>query len=135
MKEPGMNGREIEFIPDRLIDEPVVFRGLTDTEVVVTALSGIVFWIPVSVIVLMPFGYALFGVGIGFGGGMLTLLIAGSHLQKLKRRMPDGLHVVHLKKKAQKLFSCVSFGYIETSQSWDIRRERSVVKNKAVSED
>ena len=23
----GMNGREIEFIPDRLIEEPVVFRG------------------------------------------------------------------------------------------------------------
>ncbi|MEJ2622831.1 MAG: DUF3487 family protein, partial [Candidatus Thiodiazotropha sp.] len=43
-----MNGREIEFIPDRLIEEPVVFRGLTDTEVVMIIMIAIIFWIPVS---------------------------------------------------------------------------------------
>ncbi len=43
MKEPGMNGREIEFIPDRLIEEPVVFRGLTDTEVVMIIVAAIIF--------------------------------------------------------------------------------------------
>ncbi|MCG8612249.1 MAG: TIGR03750 family conjugal transfer protein [Pseudomonadales bacterium] len=128
MKEPGMNGREIEFIPDRLIEEPVVFRGLTDTEVVMIFLAGLVFWIPVSVILLIPFGWALFGVGIGFGMAIGSVLVAGNYLQSLKRRMPDGLHVVYLKKLAQKKFSFFNFGYIETSQSWDIRREKPVTK-------
>lgn len=123
MKEPGLNGREIEFIPDRLIEEPVVYRGLTDTEVVTIILSSIVFWIPVCVILLLPFGWGLFGVAIGFGMAMGTLVLAGKYLQRLKRRMPDGLHVVFLKKRAQALISSVDFGYIDESQSWDIRRD------------
>ena len=56
MEKIGMKGREIDFIPDRLIEEPVVFRGLTDTEVVVLIIAGLVFWIPVSVLLLLPFG-------------------------------------------------------------------------------
>lgn len=130
MKTPGMNGREIEFIPDRLIEEPVVFRGLTDSEVVFITVGAILFWIPISVIVLIPFGWALFGVGIGFGLAIVTLLLAGKYLTNLKRRMPDGLHIVHLKKLAQKRTSFFNFGYIETSQSWDIRRNRKVTKRK-----
>jgi conjugative transfer region protein (TIGR03750 family) len=128
MNEPGMNGREIEFIPDRLIEEPVVFRGLTDTEVVMIIMIAIIFWIPVSVLVLFPFGWALFGVGIGFGMAIVSLLVIGKYLQNLKRRMPDGLHVVYLKKQAQKKYLFFNFGYIDTSQSWDIRRDNPVTK-------
>lgn len=128
MKEPGMNGREIEFIPDRLIEEPVVFRGMTDSEIVFIISISIVFWIPFSVLILLPFGWALFGVGIGFALAIGTLMLIGKYLQKIKRRMPDGLHLVYLKKMAQEKISFINFGYIETSQSWDIRREMPVVK-------
>ena len=128
MKEPGMNGREIEFIPDRLIEEPVVFRGMTDSEIVFIISISIVFWIPFSVLILLPFGWALFGVGIGFALAIGTLMLIGKYLQKIKRRMPDGLHLVYLKKMAQEKISSINFGYIETSQSWDIRREMPVVK-------
>lgn len=130
-----MKGREIDFIPDRLIEEPVVFRGMTDTEVVFIAVASIVFWVPVTVLILMPFGWALFGVGIGFGLAIGTLLVVGTYLQRMKRRMPDGLHMVYLKKFAQKKLSIVNFGYIETTQSWDIRREKPVVKVKFDSEE
>jgi len=126
MNQEGMNGREIEFIPDRLIEEPVVFKGLTDSEVVIIIIGAILFWIPVMVIVLLPFGGALFGVGIGFAMAIGTLLFAGKYLQNLKRRMPDGLHIVYIKKQAQKKLSFLNFGYIETSQYWDIRREKDV---------
>tara|TARA_R110002167_G_scaffold204404_11_gene408597 strand:+ start:11985 stop:12398 length:414 start_codon:yes stop_codon:yes gene_type:complete len=128
MNEPGMKGREIDFIPDRLIDEPVVFRGLTDTEVVWIITAAIAFWIPVMALLLSFFGQALFGVGAGFGLAIVTLLVAGGYFQKLKRRMPDGLHVVYLKKLAQKKFSFINFDYIETSQSWDIRRHKMIQK-------
>lgn len=130
-----MKGREIDFIPDRLIEEPVVFRGMTDTEVVMITVGSIVFWVPVTALLLLPFGWGLFGVGIGFGLGIGTLLLAGDYLQGLKRRMPDGLHTVYLKKLAQKKISFMNFGYIETSQSWDVRREKPVVKVKMEAED
>ena len=77
MEKIGMKGREIDFIPDRLIEEPVVFRGLTDTEVVVLIIAGLVFWIPVSVLLLLPFGWGLFGVGIGVGMAIVSLLLVG----------------------------------------------------------
>lgn len=126
MNDPGMNGREIEFIPDRLIEEPVVYRGLTDTEVVTIIVAAIIVWIPICVLILMPFGFALFGVGIGFGLAIGTVMVAGKYLQGLKRRMPDGLHIVFLKKQLQKKTSFFNFGYIETSQSWDIRRTSKI---------
>ena len=128
MEQPGTKGREIEFIPDRLIEEPVIFRGLTDTEVVVIILAAIVFWIPLCVILLLPFGLALFGVGVGFGMAIGSLLFVGASLQRLKRRMPDGLHLVYLKKQLQKKCTFFNFGYIETSQSWDIRRDQPVTR-------
>lgn len=130
-----MKGREIEFIPDRLIEEPVVFRGLTDTEVVLLISVGSVFWIPVCVLLLLPFGYALFGVAFGLGMAITTLLLVGKYLQNLKRRMPDGLHMVYLKKLLQSKVSFINFGYIETSQSWDIKRDKQIIKVNMVSED
>lgn len=130
-----MNGREVEFIPDRLIDEPVVFRGLTDSEVVAIITGGIVFWVPVCVLILMPFGKSLFGVGIGFGLAILTLMSLGKYLQNIKRRMPDGLHVVYLKKAAQRRFKFINYGYIEISRCWDIRREIAVIKVEREQED
>lgn len=130
----GMKGREIEFIPDRLIEEPVVFRGMTDTEVVSLTVVSILIWVPVSVLVLMPFEMALFGVGAGFGMAILTLLIAGGRLQSLKRRMPDGLHIVYLKKLLQEK-TPLNFGYIDTSQRWDIQRARVVTKINTQEDD
>ena len=135
MEKIGMKGREIDFIPDRLIEEPVVFRGLTDREVVLLIIAGLVCWIPVSVLLFLPFGWGLFGVGIGVGMAIVSLLLVGRYLTGLKRRRPDGLHIVYLKKIAQQKFSFINFDYIETSQAWDIRRERTVVKVKTKTED
>jgi len=123
-----MNGREIDFIPDRLIEEPVVFRGMNDSEIVFIAVAGVAFWLPVSIMLLLPFGLALFGVGLGFLLTIGTLMLAGRYLQGLKRRMPDGLHIVYLKKMAQKKVTFLNFGYIEDSKAWDIRRDKPVEK-------
>lgn len=136
-KTPGMNGREIDFIPDRLIEEPVVFRGMTDTEVVTIIVLAILFWIPICAAILSFFDRAVFGVGGGFGLAIVTLIVVGKYLQGLKRRMPDGLHIVYLKKKLQKKVSFVNFGYIEETMRWDIRRDTVVEKKitKSVDEE
>jgi len=135
MERLGMQGREIVFTPDRLIAEPVVFRGMTDTEIVFLTLGGTVFWIPVCCMILAPFGFAMFGVAVGFGLALLTLMVLGKRLTGLKRRMPDGLHVVYIKKTAQEKFSFIRFGYIDESGVWDIRRTYPVKKIETVEEE
>tara|TARA_R110001592_G_scaffold316364_1_gene592802 strand:+ start:37957 stop:38367 length:411 start_codon:yes stop_codon:yes gene_type:complete len=135
MDRLGMQGREISFTPDRLIAEPVVFRGMTDTEIVFLTLGGTVFWIPVCCMLLAPVGFAMFGVAVGFGLALLTLIILGRQLTRLKRRMPDGLHVVYLKKRLQQRFSFVSRYYIDTTQAWDIRRTITITKPEKVEID
>lgn len=135
MEEIGMKGREIDFIPDRLIEEPVVFRGLTDTEVVFLIATGVAFWIPVCTLLLSLLGHAVFGIALGLGMAIGTLLLIGNKLQNLKRRMPDGLHMVYLKKILQSKVSFINYGYIETSQSWDIKRNRKVIKINVGTED
>jgi conjugative transfer region protein (TIGR03750 family) len=132
MDNLGMQGREISFTPDRLIAEPVVFRGMTDTEIVYLTLGGTVFWIPVCCLILAPIGFAMFGVAVGFGLALLTLMILGKKLTTLKRRMPDGLHVVYLKKTLQRKLSFVSRYYIDTTQAWDVRRTVIVTKPERV---
>lgn len=130
----GMKGREINYIPDRLIADPVVFRGMTDTEVVAIVVIGIIFWVPVSILFLLPFGYGLFGVGVGVGMAILTLLFAGKRLTNLKRKQPDGLHVVFFKKWLQKK-GFGSYGFIDKSKKWDVRRSKQVTAVKIVQED
>lgn len=125
-----MKDREISHIPDRLINEPVVFKGMSDTEVVTLIVSGIVFWIPVCVLILSFFGIGIFGVGVGLGMAILTMLIAGKKLQIMKRKMPDGMHIVYLKKMLQRKISGMSFGYIDSSGPWDIRRTKRLKKIK-----
>lgn len=132
MTRPDPKEREISFIPDRLIAEPVVFRGLTDTEVVWLIAVGIVIWIPFWMIVLAFFGIMMFGVAIGFGCAILTLLVLSGKLTAMKRRMPDGLHVIYIKKRAQQKFSFINFGYIDYSGVWDIRRTVKVTRRKPI---
>ena len=121
----GINGREITYIPDRLIADPVVFRGMTDAEVVTLMVVGLVVWTPISVLILMPLGYALFGVALGVGLAIGSLLFSGSYLIRLKRKQPDGLHIVYFKKLLQR-HGLKRFGFIDESISWDIRRSTPV---------
>lgn len=121
----GMRGREIDYIPDRLISDPIVFRGMTDTEVVTSMVIGLFVWTPTSILILLPFGYGLFGVALGVGLAILSLILVGRHLTMIKRKQPDGLHVVHFKKLLQRK-GLARFGYIDESASWDMRRSAPV---------
>jgi len=130
----GMKGREILYIPDRLIADPVVFRGMTDSEIVGLMMVGTLFWTPISILILLPFGYGLFGVAIGVDIDIGTLLLASKVLIRLKRKQPDGLHVVHFKKMLQRK-GLKHYGYIDQSQCWDIRRSKPVVRRPVATND
>jgi len=121
----GKEGKEITFIPDRLIEEPVVFRGMTDTELVYVILGGLVIWIPVCILLMLPFGYGLFGVGVGFAMAIVTVVMAGRYLTRLKRRMPEGQHIVYLKRLLQEK-GIKDYGFILSTQYWDVTRTNQV---------
>lgn len=134
MTQKGMKGREIDFIPDRLIEDPIVFNGMTDREIIMIAIGGIAFWVPVCVIILSFFKYALFGIGLGLGLTIVSLGVIGKKLSILKRKMPDGLHILFLKKELQERTS-MNFGYINESEYWDICRTYPVIKEQVVSDE
>jgi conjugative transfer region protein (TIGR03750 family) len=130
----GMKNGEINYIPDRLIADPVVFRGMTDSEVVFIVITSLMIWIPVSVLILMPFGFAIFGVAIGSGLTIGTLILAGKQLTRIKRKQPDGLHIVFFKRQLQRK-GLARFGFIDESASWDIRRSSPVERIKVATEE
>ena len=124
----GMNERgEITFTPDNLIQEPIVFLGLTDTEVVALSVTSILIWVPTSVLVLLPFGFALFGIGVGFALALGSVYIASLKLKQLKKKLPDGLHMIVIQQWLQD-HTPLNFGYIKEDGSWSIRRHQKVTK-------
>lgn len=83
----------IDFLPDRLNAEPVVFRGLTNREIMGLAGFGLLFWIPFCSIVAALYGKAVFGLP---GGVMLMLLqvyLASIYLTRFKRSKPENYHM------------------------------------------
>jgi len=121
----GYKNGEVTYIPDRLISDPIVFRGMTDVEVMWSAAIGAAIWVPISCLVLSFFGKGMFGLAVGAGLTLLTVVYAGKRLTDMKRNMPDGLHIVAIKKWLQEK-GIHSSGYINKSQVWDIRRSKKV---------
>jgi len=130
----GYKNGEVTYIPDRLISDPIVFRGMTDQEVIWAAGIGAAVWVPISCLVLSIFGKAMFGLALGAGLTLLTVIYVGKRLTDMKRNMPDGLHIVAIKKWLQEK-GIHSSGYINKSQDWDIRRSKQVERVMVEKED
>ena len=113
----------IRFIPDRLNQEPVVFRGLTNTELFQTLGFSFFGWCPICVLIASFFGMGILGIGVAVLMSMLTLMVVGARLQAIKRNLPDGQHVVIFKRWLQKK-GIKNSGYCLYSGSWDIRRSK-----------
>jgi conjugative transfer region protein (TIGR03750 family) len=112
---------EIDFVPDRLNEEPVLMLGMTHTEFKSVGFATVLFWVPVALIVCGLLGQALMGLAVGSLLALGTSYQIGKILRKLKRGKPKGYHVAiingwledhGLKQKTM----------IRHSQSWGIRR-------------
>lgn len=130
----GLINGEVTHIPDRLVADPVVFRGMTDQEVIFITLVSACVWIPLCIFVLSFFGVGIFGLAVGLGLAMLTLVLAGKRLVKIKIKQPDGLHLVHFKRTLQER-GFGHYGFITQSQVWDIRRHKTVTRIDVEKED
>ncbi|EAN4681537.1 TIGR03750 family conjugal transfer protein [Salmonella enterica] len=79
----------IEFLPDRLNREPVVFRGMTTTELFIALGGGLLSGLVCGIFPAILLGiWALVPTG-ALVGAALAVLIGGKWLARLKRGRPD----------------------------------------------
>lgn len=114
---------EIEFVPDRLNEEPVVMLGMTHSEIKTVGVGAMLFWMPVMCVVGGSLGAALFGIGIGALCGFGTIYVIGKQLRVLKRGRPKGYHVMAIQAWLED-HNLKAKTMIRHSQSWGIRRNR-----------
>lgn len=111
----------IEFLPDRLNREPVVFRGMTTTELLLVFLCGFIAGLLVGILPAITLRiWALIPTGALLGSA-LCVLGGGRVISRLKRGRPD----TWLYQTISAFLARRGFGdrrLIQQSAVWTIRR-------------
>lgn len=116
-----MASEDIAFLPDRINGEPIVFRGLSSTELGTLAGLSVAVWLPLSLTLCWSLGFFMMGFGVA---GLLTVgtvWAASSWIGAMKRGKPDGYHLLRFQLLLDDL-KLRSSRFIRYSGPWDIRR-------------
>ena len=116
--------REIDFLPDRLNEEPVVFLSMTNSEIKLAALACFAFWVPLSTLAGALLGQALLGVALSLAWVFASLWLIGKRLRVLKRGKPRQYHVLAIRALLQD-YGLLPNTLVRESRAWDIRRWRT----------
>lgn len=110
-----------ETLADRLNQEPVIFRGSTNSELGMILLCAVAFWLPVSLLIAALLGAVMMGLGISALGVLATVFIGSTLFQRIKRGRPDHYYqqklLIYLQKTGLRLSSLVLRGGY-----WDLGR-------------
>lgn len=111
----------IEFLPDRLNREPVIFRGMTTTELFIALGGGLLTGLVCGIFPAVLLGiWALIPTG-ALAGAAIAILAGGKWLARLRRGRPD----TWLYRSLGAWFARRGFGdpkLIQQSTVWVIRR-------------
>ena len=80
---------QTETLADRLNQEPVIFRGSTNSELGMILICAVAFWLPVSFLIGALLGAVMMGLGISAMGILATVLFGSTVFQRIKRGRPD----------------------------------------------
>ncbi len=125
--KPAGEHHSITFLPDRLNREPVIFRGLTNPEMFQLAKLGAMVWLPVCFFVAWLCNATIMGLGAGVAMTLLTVVVGGTLMQRVKRGKPEGYHV----RRLQIWFQDKGIGssvFMRYSGRWASRRETPFFK-------
>ncbi|MBE0435971.1 MAG: TIGR03750 family conjugal transfer protein [Methylomicrobium sp.] len=106
---------------DRLNQEPVIFRGSTNSELGMILLCATVFWLPAGLLLAGLFGAAVMGLGIATLGVLATIYFGSTWFQRIKRGRPDFYYQHVLIIKLNKL-GLRSSSLIARQGPWDLGR-------------
>ena len=115
--------QEIDFIPDRLNEEPIVFLSMTNSEIKVGALLALVVWIPLCTLLGLVLGQVFLGFALSLGMVFVSLWFTGKRLRVIKRGKPKQYHVMAIKAWLQDC-GLLPNTLIRESRVWDIKRWR-----------
>jgi conjugative transfer region protein (TIGR03750 family) len=116
--------RDIEFIPDRLNEEPVVFLSMTNSEIKFSLMIFFIIWTPVCLVVGLIIGKTLLSLACVAGMVFLSMWLAGKRLRTVKRGKPKQYHMLALGAWLQD-HGLAKQGLIRQSRTWDIQRWRT----------
>ena len=116
--------RDIEFIPDRLNEEPVVFLAMTNSEIKLSLMIFFALWTPVCLIVGLMIGKTLLSLACVAGMGFGSMWLAGKRLRTIKRGKPKQYHMLALSAWLQD-HALAKKVLIRESRTWDIQRWRT----------
>lgn len=116
--------RDIEFIPDRLNEEPVVFLSMTNSEIKLSLMICFVIWTPVCLLVGLMIGKALLSLACVAGMVFVSMWLAGKRLRTIKRGKPKQYHMLALSAWLQD-HALAKKVLIRESRTWDIQRWRT----------
>lgn len=85
----NINDKSIELMPDRLNRIPIVYKGMTVSEIGILALAGSVLGAILGVILFILFGRWIIILICIIFMPLPTIYFAGTKLAKLKRGKPD----------------------------------------------
>lgn len=80
------------LLAERLNAEPSIFRGCTSSELGALVASACAFWLPVSLLLAWGLGVPSMGFGLAGAAIIVSVVIAASVLQRLKRGRPDAYY-------------------------------------------
>ena len=116
--------RDIEFIPDRLNEEPVVFLAMTNSEIKLSLMMFFALWTPVCLMVGLMVGKTLLSLACVAGMVFVSMWLAGKRLRTIKRGKPKQYHVLALSAWLQD-HALAKKVLIRESRTWDIQRWRT----------
>lgn len=115
--------KESSVLPERLNAEPPIFKSCTSTELITLAIGALVVWIPLGALLAWLLGALPMMLGIAGIGTVVSVLVAASVLQRLKRNRPEGYYQL-------KVHVCLHdhglkrSPFIRRSGYWDLGRRR-----------
>lgn len=80
------------LLAERLNAEPAIFRGCTSSELGVIVALAIAVWLPLSALIAWLAGAPSMGLGLAGAATVLSVVIAATVLQRLKRGRPEAYY-------------------------------------------
>lgn len=120
----------IDFLPDRLNAEPIVFRGFTTPELLITAFFSVIGGLVVAIPFTFFMGWLAFPT-ISLLMPLFVIIFGGKLLARYKRGKPENF----IYRRMQVFMTQFGFGdrsLILSSQKFALRRSKKIIHKKEV---